>query len=84
MVKIYSVRDQYTGYGQPFTHQNDACAIRDFRLAVSRKDSVLFSSAKDYDLMRIGQFDDETGTIIPETPVIVASGISVAKEFVDA
>ncbi len=84
MVKIYSVRDQFTGYGQLFTHQNDACAIRDFRLAVSRKDSVLFSSAKDYDLMRVGQFDEETGAIIPESPVIVASGLSVAKEFANA
>lgn len=84
MVKIYSVRDQFTGFGQPFTHPNDSCAIRDFRLAVSRKDSVLFSSAKDYDLMRVGEFDDETGAIYPEVPVVVASGISVVKEFANA
>ena len=84
MVNVYSVRDQYTGYGQLFTAQNDACAIRDFRLAVSNKESLLYSSAKDFDLMRLGTFDSELGCITAEAPVIVASGSSVVKEFADA
>ncbi len=81
MVKIYCVRDQYTGYGQLFTSSNDAVAIRDFRLAISRKDSLMFASAKDFDLMCLGMFDPELGVISSEAPVIVASGASVVKEF---
>lgn len=81
MVKIYCVRDQYLGYGQLFTAANDAVAIRDFRLAVSRKDSLMFASAKDFDLMCLGTFDPELGVISSEAPVIVASGASIVKEF---
>ncbi len=81
MVKIYCVRDQYTGYGQLFTAVNDAVAIRDFRLAISRKDTLMFASAKDFDLMCLGTFDPELGLISSEAPVIVASGVSVVKEF---
>lgn len=82
MVKIYSVRDQYTGYGQPFSCQSDAVAMRDFRVAVSvNKGSLMNASPKDFDLMRLGEYDPETGIIIPENvPVLVVSGISVAKE----
>lgn len=81
MVNVYSVRDQYTGYGQLFTSSNDACAIREFRLALSNKDSILNSSAKDFDLMRVGSFDPETGVLIAEDPVIVISGLCVVKEI---
>lgn len=81
MVKIYCVRDQYTGYGQLFTAVNDAVAIRDFRLALSRKDSLMFSNAKDFDLMCLGTFDPELGVISSEAPVIVAAGSSIVKEL---
>ncbi len=86
MVKIYAIRDQYTGYGQPFSCQSDAVAMRDFRIAVNAsKDSLMHSSPKDFDLMRLGDMDPETGVIIPEyAPVLVVSGFSVFKEDVDA
>ena len=83
MVNIYSVRDQFTGYGQLFTADNDAVALRDFRLAVSRKDTLLYASAKDFDLMKVGSFDPELGCVVGDAPVIVASGASVVKEFAD-
>lgn len=81
MVKIYSVRDQFTGYGQPFTASSDAVAIRDFRIACNKHDSLLFASPKDFDLMCLGSFDPELGVISAEPPVIVASGASCVKEF---
>lgn len=82
MVKIFAVRDQYTGYGQPFSCQSDAVAMRDFRIAVNAsKDSLMHSSPGDFDLFRLGEFDPETGIIIPENaPVLVVSGFSVARE----
>lgn len=85
MVKIYAVRDQYTGYGQPFSCQSDAVAMRDFSIAVGNVDSLMHASPKDFDLLRLGDFDPETGIITPEVvPVLVASGISVYKEDVNA
>lgn len=80
MVKIYSVRDQYTGYGQPFTASSDAVATRDFRIACNKADSLLYASPKDFDLMCLGTFDPDLGVICPEAPVIVASGASCVKE----
>lgn len=79
MVKIYSVRDQFTGYGQPFTAASDAVAIRDFRIACNKADSLLYASPKDFDLMCLGTFDSELGVICPEAPVIVASGVSCVQ-----
>lgn len=81
MVKIYAVRDQYTGYGQPFSCQSDAVAMRDFRIAVGNVDNLMHACPKDFDLMRLGEYDPETGIIIPENvPVLVVSGLSVVKE----
>lgn len=80
MVKIYSVRDQYTGYGQPFTAASDAVAIRDFRIACNKADSLLYASPKDFDLMCLGNFDPELGVISADAPVIVASGVSCVKD----
>lgn len=79
MVKIYSVRDQFTGYGQPFTAASDAVAIRDFRIACNKADSLLFACPKDFDLMCLGSFDPELGIISSEAPVIVASGASCVR-----
>lgn len=83
MVKIYCVRDQYTGYGQLFTAANDSVAIRDFRLALSRKESLMYANSKDFDLMCLGTFDYELGVISAEAPVIVAAGSSLVKEIDD-
>ena len=46
MVKIYSVRVQYTGYGQPFSCQSDAVATRDFRIAVANVDNLMHACPK--------------------------------------
>lgn len=83
MVKIYSVRDQFTGYGQPFTAASDAVAIRDFRIACNKRDGLLYACPKDFDLMCLGTFDPELGVICSEAPVIVASGASFVKETED-
>lgn len=80
MVRLYSVRDQFTGYGQPFTAASDAVAIRDFRIACNKKDTLLYASPKDFDLMCLGSFDPELGVITTCAPVIVASGASCVKE----
>lgn len=81
LLNIYSIRDTFTGYGQIFLESSDPVAVRGFRFALSKKDSAMFTDPKDFDLMRLGTFDTETGVITPIPPVTVCSAVSIRKEF---
>ena len=81
VLNIYSIRDTFTGYGQIFLEQSDPVAVRGFRFALSKKDSAMFTDPKDFDLMRIGTFDTETGTITSSPAVTVCSAASIRREF---
>lgn len=71
---IYSVRDILNGYGALMCDHNDQTASRNFRLAFRGSPSV---DPRDYDLFRVGQFDTDSGELIPETsPVLIYRGVS--------
>lgn len=75
---VYSIRDALTGFLTPTVDYNDFSATRNFRHAILTPGSLYDTAAKDYDLYRIGEFDSDTGLIIPVTPVEqVANGLSV-------
>lgn len=76
---VYCMRDQITGYQTPTFELNDAAAIRNFSYAIKQPNTLLFASAKDFDLMKIGEFDTETGIIDPITPTLLIQGNSVVK-----
>lgn len=80
---VYSIRDTFTGFGQIFLEQSDPVAVRGFRFALSKKDSAMFTDPKDFDLMRIGSFDTDTGMLTSINPVTVCSAFSLRKEFDD-
>lgn len=74
---VYSVRDVHVGFNQPMTDLNDNVAKRNFALAINNNDSMRFAP-KDYDLYKIGDFDTDTGLLIPlPVPALVTSGFSV-------
>lgn len=81
VLNIYSIRDTFTGYGQIFLESSDPVAVRGFRFALSKKDSAMYTDPKDFDLMRLGTFDTETGVISPIPAVTVCSAVSLRKEF---
>ncbi len=78
-VGVYSMRDQLTGFMSPTFELNDQIAVRNFSFALKKPDTLLFASAKDFDLCKIGEFDSETGALIPMDPKVICQGIAVVK-----
>lgn len=71
---VYALRDVKVGFTNLTTDQNDDSARRGFAHALSSSSSSIMGFAPaDFSLYRIGEFDIDTGILIPETvPVLVA------------
>lgn len=67
---VYSIQDVKTGFMTPTIDQNDQAAIRNFSSAVMQSDGILFTHAEDFRLFKIGEFNSETGTILPVAPLV--------------
>lgn len=78
-MNIYAIRDVHTGFMSPAIDQNDACSVRNFRHACQQHNSLMYSHTMDYDLYCIGEFESDTGVIIPCQPRIVVSGASLME-----
>lgn len=77
-VNVYAIRDALTGYLTPTFERFDAAAIRNFEHAVLTPGTILDSHAGNFELCRIGEYDEQTGKLVPCDPVIVLSnGLSV-------
>ena len=62
---IYAVRDVKVGFQSISVQPNDAVAIRGFESTVFSSDSVLFTHAEDFSLYKLGEFDVDSGRLIP-------------------
>lgn len=77
---IYSIEDIKTGFVTPSADQNDPAAIRNFSSAIMQSDGILFTHAEDFRLFKIGEFDSETGSILPVSPIVhLADGSDVLR-----
>lgn len=64
--KMFSVRDSKIGtFTQPFFSQTVGAALRSLEAAVYDTNHDFCKWAKDFDLYHIGEYDAETGTVIP-------------------
>lgn len=85
---VYSIRDALSGFMTPVLEQNDAVAMRNFRMAtdrMSRSDSVMTFRPTDFALYRIAQFDSVTGLLTPiQPPDLVCHGESLERSDKDA
>ena len=45
-----------------------------------QKESLLFSHIEDYSLCKIGEFDNETGTISTQLPEVILDGTSIQRK----
>lgn len=72
---IYSIKDVKMGFMTPIYQKNDAVAIRDLSNVVNDKTNKSFISEnyEDVELYKLGEFDEETGEIIPEVKFIIAA-----------
>lgn len=79
-LKIYSVYDNKTGiYARPFFARSDAEAERAFQYNGST-DPFMRSNAVDYDLVYLGEFDDQTAIITPAKNSFVSLSALVTAE----
>lgn len=68
---VYAVRDFKTGFMAPTVDVNDASAIRNFEHAVcGAEQSLFFSHPEDYALFKIGDYDADSGLLVPCSPVV--------------
>lgn len=68
---LYTVKDHLYKFGDPFLCPTDDLAVRYFSRLVNgdkRSDNLAFKPA-DFDLFLVGEFDTESGEIIPTWPV---------------
>lgn len=79
--KVYSVFDsKLAAFGRPWFSMRDASAIREFSDAVNDSSNPLNQWNKhpeDFHLFVIGQFDDQLGVLMPETPVSIVTAASL-------
>lgn len=81
-LKIYSVYDNKTGiYARPFFARSDAEAERAFQYN-GITDPFMKSNAVDYDLVYLGEFDDQDAFISPSKSSLVnlSALLSAEKE----
>uniref|UniRef100_A0AAU8B9P6 Nonstructural protein n=1 Tax=Dulem virus 130 TaxID=3145607 RepID=A0AAU8B9P6_9VIRU len=79
-MNIYAIRDVHTGFMSPTIDQNDASAVRNFKHASLNYESLFYTHTKDYDLFCIGEYESETGEIVPCVPprlVVAGSSLEV-------
>lgn len=74
---VCCVRDQLTGYLNPFTATNEDVAKRDFKIAINDRKAMLYHNPSHFDLYLLGSFDTELGHLEPCDPSILLTGLSV-------
>ena len=76
---MYSIRDAKVGFMTPTVDQNDAAAARNFEHAVLNSASLMNSHPADYSRYKIGEFDTESGAVVPCLPEHVIDAVGVVK-----
>lgn len=83
--KIYSIRDELSGFMSSLAEANDAVALRNFVAAVRNPSpgNVMRSAPSNFSLYALATFDTDSGFLEPITPIQhIANAISyVADEF---
>lgn len=73
---VYAVRDVKVGFQSISVQPNDAVAVRGFESTVINSDSVLFTHAEDFSLFKLGEFDADSGRLIPlDLPVQLVDAV---------
>lgn len=77
---VYSLRDAKTGFLLPSFEISDAVAKRNLAHAVEVETGLLYTHGSDFDLYRLGEFDSDSGRLIPlEIPEFLVSVASIVE-----
>lgn len=75
--KVFSIRDiKGETYHSPFFKQTHGEAERDFRTVVNDDKSTINKYPADFDLWYVGEYDTNTGELIPTKPQCVISALN--------
>lgn len=62
--RIFVIRDKKVGvFNQPYFVQNDVLAKRSLLMAMMKQDIQIFNFAEDFELVELGNYNDENGKI---------------------
>lgn len=80
---LYSVKDVKSGiFASPFVSENEQTASRALQTTLfTSQDSLLKMYPEDYILYQIGQFDNETGFVVPEELQRIANCCELINQF---
>ncbi len=80
MIKgLYCIRDYKVGYTALITDENDAVALRSFKMALA-PDTIMYNNPKDFALFRVGTFDTDTGFITACEPTLIDEAYNLISE----
>lgn len=82
VLKMYSVRDSKTEvFNSPFFNHTHGEAERNFRTLVNDEKSQPGMYPQDYDLYYLGEYDDQTGKLVPlDSPQHIIQAIHLVKK----
>jgi hypothetical protein len=77
---MYSIYDRKTNvYHPPFLQQTDASAERAFRIILN-KDSLMSTYPDDYDCVKVGTFNDDSGKVENNENSFICNGFIKVTE----
>lgn len=82
-MEIFAIKDDKTGsYSRPTYAVNQGACIRDMKILVNGDDqgNLISQYPEDFNLYRLGSFDQETGVITPKVEFILCLGELKIKE----
>lgn len=82
---VYCVRDVKTSFASPFVDVSDESAKRGFGFAfhhsMNGDSSLMTFSPADFILFKIGEFNNESGELVPCLPAYICSGVDFKEVF---
>lgn len=79
-LKAFSIYDRKAMiYNTPYFSNTDATAVRSFTDLVNDRQSAIFNHPGDYVLYLVGDYDDQTGQLVPQVPLLHISDAEPLK-----
>lgn len=80
-IQVYSIFDlKSLRFDTPFHQHSDLFAIRQFKMVADREGTMVNKFILDFELMKVGSFNDETGQLTGIKPVKIFDGVSYQRE----
>lgn len=73
IIKMFAIYDEKAlAHVTPFFMHNEMMAVREFRNLASDDKTQIGKNPTDFSLWHLGEFDDNTGEVIPERTLLIA------------